>query len=81
MFSAQGLLQLKCSIDGFALFLIGDLHEQPLLHFAVKPFILGAQDWSGEVSKLTFQSVEDFEPAWDSYAPLRLLRPMSITGI
>lgn len=81
MFSAQRLLQLKCSIDGFALFLIGDLHEQPLLHFAVKPFILGAQDWSGEVSKLSFQGAEDIEPAWDSYAPLQLLRLMSIIGI
>lgn len=52
MLLADALLKLNCSIDGFSLFLIGDLYEQPLLHFAVKPFILGAQDWSGEVSHL-----------------------------
>ncbi|KAK2461917.1 hypothetical protein APHAL10511_006380 [Amanita phalloides] len=45
--------QLKCSIDGFSLILIGDLHEQPLLHLVVKPFILGGQDWSGELRATT----------------------------
>ncbi|KAF8622462.1 hypothetical protein AX15_006983 [Amanita polypyramis BW_CC] len=45
--------QLKCSIDGFSLILIGDMHEQPLLHLTVKPFILGAQDWSGELHATT----------------------------
>ncbi|KZT65144.1 vacuolar protein sorting-associated protein 13 [Daedalea quercina L-15889] len=37
------------SFDGLRLVLIGDLHEQPLLHVKVKPFILGAKDWSGEL--------------------------------
>jgi hypothetical protein len=41
--------QLKASFDGFRLILIGDLHEQPLLHLVIKPFILGLKDWSGEV--------------------------------
>lgn len=26
------------------------MHEQPMLHLKVKPFILGAKDWSGEAS-------------------------------
>ena len=43
-------VQFKGSFEGFRLVLIGDLHEQPLLHLRVKPFILGAKDWSGEVS-------------------------------
>ncbi|KAJ4486135.1 vacuolar protein sorting-associated protein 13 [Lentinula aciculospora] len=42
--------QLKGSLDGFRLVLIGDLHEQPMLHLKVKPFIIGAKDWSGELS-------------------------------
>lgn len=41
--------QFRGSIEGFRLVLIGDLHEQPLLHLRVKPFILGAKDWSGEL--------------------------------
>ena len=41
--------QFTGSFEGFRLVLIGDLHEQPLLHLRVKPFILGAKDWSGEV--------------------------------
>ena len=41
--------KLKGSFDGFRLILIGDLHEQPMLHLKVKPFIIGAKDWSGEV--------------------------------
>ncbi|OCH96150.1 vacuolar protein sorting-associated protein 13 [Obba rivulosa] len=38
--------QLRASFDGLRLVLIGDLHEQPLLHFKVKPFSAEAQDWS-----------------------------------
>lgn len=41
--------QLKASFDGFRLILIGDLHEQPLLHLVIKPFLLSLNDWSGEV--------------------------------
>lgn len=41
--------QLKASFDGFRLILIGDLHEQPLLHLVMKPFLLSLNDWSGEV--------------------------------
>ncbi|KAH7930968.1 vacuolar protein sorting-associated protein 13 [Leucogyrophana mollusca] len=41
--------QLKGSFDGFRLILIGDMHEQPMLHLKVKPFIIGAKDWSAEL--------------------------------
>lgn len=41
---------MKGSVDGFRLILIGDLHEQPMLQFNVKPFILMAKDWSSAVS-------------------------------
>ncbi|KAF7791866.1 hypothetical protein EIP86_002890 [Pleurotus ostreatoroseus] len=49
--------QFKASCDGFRLVLIGDLHEQPLLHMRVKPFIFGAKDWSGEVQATATWSV------------------------
>lgn len=42
--------QMKVTVDGFRLVLIGDLHEQPMLQFNVKPFILTANDWSSAVS-------------------------------
>ncbi|KAF8974033.1 vacuolar protein sorting-associated protein 13 [Flammula alnicola] len=45
--------QMKGSFDGFRLILIGDLHEQPMLHLKVKPFIIGAKDWSGELHSTT----------------------------
>jgi len=45
-------LKFKGSFDGFRLVLIGDLHEQPMLHLKLKPFIVGAQDWTGQVSIL-----------------------------
>ncbi|KAH9898385.1 vacuolar protein sorting-associated protein 13 [Cubamyces lactineus] len=45
------------SFEGFRLVLIGDLHEQPLLHLKVKPFILGAKDWSGELQATSTLSV------------------------
>ncbi|KAG1854133.1 hypothetical protein C8R48DRAFT_571621, partial [Suillus tomentosus] len=41
--------QLKASFDGFRLILIGDIHEQPMLHLKIKPFIVGARDWSGDL--------------------------------
>ncbi|KAH7883589.1 vacuolar protein sorting-associated protein 13 [Phlebopus sp. FC_14] len=41
--------QMKASIDGFRLILIGDMHEQPMLHFNVKPFTVIAKDWSSEL--------------------------------
>jgi hypothetical protein len=37
--------------------MIGDLHEQPMLHLKVKPFIVGARDWSAEVE---FYCIYDF---------------------
>lgn len=44
--------QLKASFDGFRLVLIGDMHEQPMVHLKVKRFIVGAKDWSGAVGIL-----------------------------
>lgn len=41
---------MKGTIDGFRLVLIGDLHEQPMLQFNVKPFVVMAKDWSSGVS-------------------------------
>ncbi|CDO71578.1 hypothetical protein BN946_scf184911.g48 [Trametes cinnabarina] len=49
--------QFRGSFEGFRLVLIGDLHEQPLLHLRVKPFILGAKDWSGELQATSTLSV------------------------
>ncbi|KAI0669883.1 vacuolar protein sorting-associated protein 13 [Trametes maxima] len=49
--------QFRGSFDGFRLVLIGDLHERPLLHLKVKPFILGAKDWSGELQATSTLSV------------------------
>ncbi|KAF4623901.1 hypothetical protein D9613_001806 [Agrocybe pediades] len=43
----------KGSFDGFRLILIGDLHEQPMLHLKLKPFIVGAQDWTGQLHATT----------------------------
>jgi vacuolar protein sorting-associated protein 13A/C len=45
--------QLKASFDGFRLILIGDLHEQPLLHLVVRSFVLGLSEWSGELRAAT----------------------------
>ncbi|KAG2023495.1 hypothetical protein CC2G_001143 [Coprinopsis cinerea AmutBmut pab1-1] len=45
--------QLRASFDGFRLILIGDMHEQPMLHLKVKPFIVGAKDWSGALHATT----------------------------
>ncbi|KAI0756975.1 vacuolar protein sorting-associated protein 13 [Daedaleopsis nitida] len=49
--------QFRGSFEGFRLVLIGDLHEQPLLHLRIKPFILGAKDWSGELQATSTLSV------------------------
>ncbi|KAI0073133.1 vacuolar protein sorting-associated protein 13 [Panus rudis PR-1116 ss-1] len=49
--------QMKGSMDGFRLILIGDLHEQPMLHLKILPFEIGARDWSGELHATTTVSV------------------------
>ncbi|KIP11945.1 hypothetical protein PHLGIDRAFT_21259 [Phlebiopsis gigantea 11061_1 CR5-6] len=49
--------QFRASCEGFRLILIGDLHEQPMLHMRVKPFIMGAKDWSGELQATTTMAV------------------------
>ncbi|KAI0321342.1 hypothetical protein OF83DRAFT_1274656 [Amylostereum chailletii] len=45
--------QLKASFDGLKLILIGDLHEQPMLHLQMKSFRIEAKDWSGELDATT----------------------------
>lgn len=45
--------QLKASFDGLRLILIGDMHEQPMLYLKMKPFIVGAKDWSGSLHATT----------------------------
>ncbi|KDQ63547.1 hypothetical protein JAAARDRAFT_29565 [Jaapia argillacea MUCL 33604] len=50
--------QFKGSFDGFRLVLIGDLYEQPMLHLKVKPFILGAKDWSGRLQATSTLAVQ-----------------------
>ncbi|KAJ7487596.1 vacuolar protein sorting-associated protein 13 [Mycena galericulata] len=49
---------LKGSFDGFRLVLIGDMHEQPMLHLKVKPFIIGAKDWSSELQATTTMATQ-----------------------
>ncbi|KAJ7783787.1 vacuolar protein sorting-associated protein 13 [Mycena maculata] len=49
---------LKGSFDGFRLVLIGDMHEQPMLHLKVKPFIIGAKDWSAELQATTTMATQ-----------------------
>jgi vacuolar protein sorting-associated protein 13A/C len=43
------LRQLKAEFDGFRLVLIGEAHEQPMLHLKTKPFRVNVQDWSADV--------------------------------
>jgi vacuolar protein sorting-associated protein 13A/C len=73
--------QLKGSFDGFRLVLIGDLHEQPMLHLRVKPFIIGAKDWSGEVRYDASSLFLRDSLKSESSVPPRLSRPISDTGI
>ncbi|KIM32678.1 hypothetical protein M408DRAFT_326439 [Serendipita vermifera MAFF 305830] len=39
--------KLKGSFDGFRLVLIGEGHEQPMIHLKTKPFVVNVQDWTG----------------------------------
>lgn len=50
--------QLKASFDGFRFVLIGDMHEQPMVHLRVKRFIIGAKDWSSELHATTTMSTQ-----------------------
>ncbi|KAG6851060.1 hypothetical protein H0H93_002952 [Arthromyces matolae] len=43
--------QSTASFEGFRIVLVSDRDEQPMLHFKIKPFIVGVKDWSGEVSR------------------------------
>ena len=41
--------QLKATFEGLRVVLIGDVHEQPMLHLKIKPFNVNVRDWSSEV--------------------------------
>jgi vacuolar protein sorting-associated protein 13A/C len=51
------IAQLKGSFEGLRVVLIGDFHEQPMLHLKIKPFIVGVKDWTGDVRE--FQSLNN----------------------
>ena len=44
--------QLKATFEGLRVILIGDVHEQPMLHLKIKPFNFNVRDWSGDVRYL-----------------------------
>jgi len=44
--------QLKAKFEGLRVVLIGDIHEQPMLHLKIKPFNVNVRDWSSEVRSL-----------------------------
>ena len=41
--------QLKATFEGLRIVLIGDAHEQPMLHLKIKPFNINIRDWTGDV--------------------------------
>lgn len=43
------MYQLKATFEGLRVVLIGDVHEQPMLHLKIKPFNITVRDWSGDV--------------------------------
>ncbi|KAG6911962.1 hypothetical protein DXG01_000210 [Tephrocybe rancida] len=69
--------QLTGSFDGFRFVLISDMNEQPMLHLKMKPFIVGAKDWSGELQATTTMAIHitywnltnsHWEPLFDPWA-------------
>lgn len=61
-------------MDGFRLILIGDMHEQPMLNFNLKPFVVMIKDWSSEVWPFNWVVVYLLQDASSFLHPL-LLRP------
>ncbi|KAG5731737.1 Vacuolar protein sorting-associated protein 13 [Termitomyces sp. T112] len=49
--------QLTGSFDGFRFVLVSDMNEQPMLHMQMKPFIIGAKEWSGELQATTTMAI------------------------
>jgi hypothetical protein len=74
------ILKLKGSFDGLRLILIGDLHEQPVMHLKVKPFIVGAKDWSGEVRKSSALSSKLSSQVLKSFMRRQPWLPLLLTG-
>ncbi|KAG6898100.1 hypothetical protein C0992_005427 [Termitomyces sp. T32_za158] len=50
--------QLTGSFDGFRFVLVSDMNEQPILHLKMKPFVLDAKDWSGELQASTTIAIQ-----------------------
>ena len=67
------LHQLKAELDGFRLVLIGEAHEQPMLHLRTKPFRVNVQDWSADVSLLHYNNVFPYLPSRCMHPPRSLL--------
>jgi hypothetical protein len=56
--------QLRATIEGFQLVLIGAANELPVLHLSTEKFSLAANDWSSDVSRvLLHPSITDFDSA------------------
>ncbi|KAG8799617.1 hypothetical protein FRC17_007079, partial [Serendipita sp. 399] len=45
--------KLRASFDGFRFVLIGEGHEQPMVHLKTKPFQVNVQDWTGPMRAST----------------------------
>lgn len=50
--------KLHASFDGFRLVLIGEGHEQPMMHLKTKPFLVNVQDWTGPMRATTALSFD-----------------------
>ncbi|KAH6917385.1 vacuolar protein sorting-associated protein vps13 [Coprinopsis sp. MPI-PUGE-AT-0042] len=81
--------QLKASFDGLRLILIGDLHEQPMVYLKMKPFIVGAKDWSGSLhatttlaTQITYWNLTNshWEPLIEPWTVTILVSKESTTG-
>jgi vacuolar protein sorting-associated protein 13A/C len=62
--------EMKISMDGIRVVLIGDLHELPILDWSVKKFAIDVRDWTGnmtaDTSIDTFFNVYNFsKSAWE----------------
>ncbi|KIY52729.1 hypothetical protein FISHEDRAFT_63685 [Fistulina hepatica ATCC 64428] len=51
--STEKASHFKGFFEGIRLILIGDMHEQPMLHLKIRPFQVEAQDWTAELKART----------------------------
>ncbi|SJM88351.1 probable Vacuolar protein sorting-associated protein 13 [Zygosaccharomyces bailii] len=70
---------LEADFGGVRLFLIGDVHEMPILDMNVKPFQASVKDWSTEIDALAALEVyvNVFNYSRSSWEPLVETFPMS----